>query len=165
MERTILVTVDGSELSHKVLYYLPAIVRPNDIMVMLTVLGFPKARRRAGPVEPPVVVGSSVASLEPLVPGYAEDEEHAIERERTAALDYLEDQALFLRNEGLTVRTHVVFNDNAARGIIDYARTLAPLFIAMATHGRGGLDHALHGSVAEQVVRSGVAPVLVIRPE
>ena len=46
MERTILATVDGSALSHTVLHYLPAIVRPNDEIVLLTVLHFPEARRR-----------------------------------------------------------------------------------------------------------------------
>jgi nucleotide-binding universal stress UspA family protein len=164
MERTILATLDGSELSQKVLHFLPAIVRPNDVIVLLTVRSFPAASWRTGPIEQPVIVGTSVASLEPLLPNYAEDGGHAIDRERAEAVDYLEDQAAFLRNEGLTVRTHAVFDDSPAHAIIEFARGLAPLFIAMATHGRGGLSHALHGSVAEQVVRSGVAPVLAVRP-
>jgi len=165
MARTILATIDGSALSQTVLKYLPAIVRPNDEIVLLTVLQFPEARRRATVgYEQPIVVGSAVASLEPMTPAYAEDEEQAIERSRSEAVEYLDDVGLFLRNEGLSVKADAVFNDNAAAGIVEYARELGPLFIAMATHGRGGLDHAIHGSVCEQVVRSKVAPVLVIRP-
>jgi nucleotide-binding universal stress UspA family protein len=35
--------------------------------------------------------------------------------------------------------------------------------IVMGTHGRGALEHALMGSVAERVVRHAVCPVLTIR--
>jgi nucleotide-binding universal stress UspA family protein len=35
----------------------------------------------------------------------------------------------------------------------------------MATHGHTGLMHVLFGDVAESVVRSGVAPVLLVHPQ
>jgi nucleotide-binding universal stress UspA family protein len=35
--------------------------------------------------------------------------------------------------------------------------------IAMATHGRSGLQHVFYGSVAEQVLRSCAKPVLLVR--
>jgi len=35
--------------------------------------------------------------------------------------------------------------------------------IAMATHGRSGLQHVFYGSVAEQVLRSSTKPVLLVR--
>jgi nucleotide-binding universal stress UspA family protein len=148
-----------------VLKYLPAIVRPNDVIVLLTVLHYPEARRRStSGYELPVVAGSTVAVMEPITPPYAEDEAQALEASRAEAREYLMDRGLILRNEGLTVKAEVVFDDNPAHGIVEFARELGPLFIAMATHGRGGLDHALHGSVCEAVIRSGVAPVLVVRP-
>jgi nucleotide-binding universal stress UspA family protein len=37
--------------------------------------------------------------------------------------------------------------------------------IVMGTHGRSGLEHMLLGSVAEEVSRAAVCPVLTIRPE
>jgi nucleotide-binding universal stress UspA family protein len=48
--------------------------------------------------------------------------------------------------------------------IIDRARQEHVDLIAMATHGRTGLMRALAGSVCERVIRSGVAPVVVLRP-
>jgi nucleotide-binding universal stress UspA family protein len=35
--------------------------------------------------------------------------------------------------------------------------------IILATHGRTGLAHALHGSTAEKVIRQAPCPVLVVR--
>jgi len=35
--------------------------------------------------------------------------------------------------------------------------------IVMGTHGRGGMAHALMGSVAEKMVRSATCPVLTVR--
>jgi nucleotide-binding universal stress UspA family protein len=48
--------------------------------------------------------------------------------------------------------------------IVRYAREADISLIAIATHGRTGLRHALFGSVAEKVVRKAPCPVLSIRP-
>ena len=48
--------------------------------------------------------------------------------------------------------------------IIDYVRTEKIDLVVMGTHGRGGLEHILIGSVAEKVVRKSPCPVLTIRP-
>jgi nucleotide-binding universal stress UspA family protein len=165
MARSVLVTLDGSHLSSAVLKFIPAIVRPNDEILLLSVVQAPAATRRPRlGYRYPIVLGSAIAKLEPDPPLYAEDESRAIERVRQETKDYLEEEALFLRNEGLTVKCEVIFDDDPAAGIIAYAKEHGPLFIAMATHGRGGLNHAVHGSVTEQVIRSGVAPVLAVRP-
>ena len=165
MARSVLVTLDGSQLSSAILKFIPAIVRPNDEIILLSVAQVPAATRRPRlGYRYPIVVGTTIAKLEPDPPLYAEDEAHAIDRVREETKDYLEEEALFLRNEGLTVKCQVIFDDDPAAGIIAFAKENGPLFIAMATHGRGGLDHAVHGSVTEQVVRSGVAPVLTVRP-
>jgi nucleotide-binding universal stress UspA family protein len=49
--------------------------------------------------------------------------------------------------------------------IIDYVRQNDIGLIVMGTHGRGGLEHILIGSVAEKVVRKSPCPVLTIRPK
>ncbi|HVN22970.1 MAG TPA: universal stress protein [Syntrophorhabdales bacterium] len=48
--------------------------------------------------------------------------------------------------------------------IIDYVRTEKIDLVVMGTHGRGGLEHILIGSVAEKVVRKSPCPVLTVRP-
>jgi nucleotide-binding universal stress UspA family protein len=48
--------------------------------------------------------------------------------------------------------------------ITEYADSVGADLIVMGTHGRGGLEHMLLGSVAEKVVRKSSCPVLTIRP-
>lgn len=57
------------------------------------------------------------------------------------------------------VRTGVSFVE-----IVDYVKSEHIDLVIMATHGRGGLEHIIIGSVAEKVVRKSPCPVLTIRP-
>lgn len=50
-----------------------------------------------------------------------------------------------------------------ALSIVSYAKESAADLLVMGTHGRGGLAHALLGSVAERVVRTAPCPVLTVR--
>jgi nucleotide-binding universal stress UspA family protein len=47
--------------------------------------------------------------------------------------------------------------------IADVARQERADLIVMGTHGRGGLDRALLGSVADRVIRIGPCPVMAVR--
>jgi len=58
----------------------------------------------------------------------------------------------------------VDFAEDPAAVIIARARQQHVDLIAMATHGRTGLLGRLTGSVTARVIRSGVAPVVVLRP-
>jgi universal stress protein A len=51
----------------------------------------------------------------------------------------------------------------AAESIVEAARHYGADLIVMATHGRAGLSHAIAGSIAEDVIRTGCCPVLVLR--
>ncbi len=53
----------------------------------------------------------------------------------------------------------------ASRRIVEYAAENEMDLIVMGTHGRGGLAHALLGSVAERVVRTAHCPVLTTRSQ
>lgn len=47
--------------------------------------------------------------------------------------------------------------------IIRYAKEITADIIIIATHGRGGVMHALMGSTAEKIVRKAPCPVLTVR--
>jgi len=55
--------------------------------------------------------------------------------------------------------------DDSASTIIDRALRERADVIVMATHGRTGTLEDIFGGVAEQVVRSHVAPVLLVHPD
>lgn len=77
----------------------------------------------------------------------------------------LEEAAEELRgSRGLAVDTRVVRNPSPARAILETASEVGADVTALATHGRGGLERAVLGSVADKVVRAGRTPVLVVRP-
>lgn len=57
------------------------------------------------------------------------------------------------------VRAGVAFAE-----ILQYVRTEGIDLVVMGTHGRGGIEHILLGSVAEKVIRRAPCPVMTIRP-
>ncbi|MGB9987677.1 universal stress protein [Salarchaeum japonicum] len=57
----------------------------------------------------------------------------------------------------------VLLNGTPSREIVRYAEDNDIDLIVMGTHGRGGIDRLLLGSVAEKVVRSSQVPVLTVR--
>ena len=61
--------------------------------------------------------------------------------------------------------TTAVVEGTPSREIVKYATEEDCDLIVMGTHGRGGLDRLLLGSVAERVVRSSTIPVLTLRME
>jgi nucleotide-binding universal stress UspA family protein len=50
-----------------------------------------------------------------------------------------------------------------ATQILQFAQKQKVDMIAMGTHGRGGLDRLMLGSVADRVIRSSDCPVLIVR--
>lgn len=52
-----------------------------------------------------------------------------------------------------------------AKELPAYARETSPALLALATHGRRGLERLRLGSVAEEVVRHADVPLLIARPE
>jgi nucleotide-binding universal stress UspA family protein len=77
--------------------------------------------------------------------------------------DYLNGVAARIQGQGLPVQTRVLAARNAAGAILEAAAQTSS-FIALATHGRGGLNRLLLGSVANKLIRAAASPVLVVRP-
>ena len=127
----------------------------------------PTPRRRKG-LRQPVAIGGSLgiptAVLSASPPEYAETKDQAVEREEHELLEYLDQLARSIAPAGQPVES-VVRLGKPGREIIDFARRGKVDLIVMTTHGRSGLQRTLHGNVTAAVIRSGVAPVLVIRPK
>ncbi|MEY7848793.1 universal stress protein [Natrarchaeobius sp. A-rgal3] len=81
----------------------------------------------------------------------------ALRAEGRAAVDRVED----LAPEGVRVET-AVLEGSPSRVIIDEATPDVCDLVVMGTHGRGGIDRLLLGSVTERVVRSACVPVLTV---
>jgi nucleotide-binding universal stress UspA family protein len=77
--------------------------------------------------------------------------------------EYLQGLASPLTAAGVDVSSVSILG-KPAEAIIKYARDNQIDVIAMATHGRGGLQNTLFGSVAQHVLRESGLPLLLIRP-
>lgn len=85
-----------------------------------------------------------------------------IEQLDERANDYLRSVADRLEEGGLHVQ-QVVRHGLPAEAIIDYAERPEVELIVMSTHGYSGIRRWMHGSVAEHVLQSARAPLLLIR--
>lgn len=145
MPSRIVVPLDGSELAERTIPVLERFgLAAGATLLLVRAVGFPH----------------SVAS--PYLPHTIVENRQLVEEERSRAEAYLERVAADLAARGLKTETAVVLAEFVAHGILDHAREAAADFIAMASHGRGGLERLLLGSVADKVVRGSDVPVLVV---
>jgi nucleotide-binding universal stress UspA family protein len=105
----------------------------------------------------PLLANATSPDVSPI-----ETRTQAIEAAQLEAYDSLREVAK--RFEGLPVTMQVLFNASVAEALIEYACRSRADLIVMPTHGRGVMAQAILGSVAAEVVRSGVAPCLLVKP-
>jgi nucleotide-binding universal stress UspA family protein len=70
-----------------------------------------------------------------------------------------------LAKYNLAVSTVVATDPDVAEAIVQTAEQGKVDFIAMATHGRGGLQHWALGSITERVLHATKVPLFIIRPK
>ncbi|TAK56750.1 MAG: universal stress protein [Dehalococcoidia bacterium] len=163
----IMATFDRSEYGEAILPALQQIAAlPNAKFVLLAVAESPSGRRRRGRTPIAAVsaaFGGDIVIVKPQPERLVETKSQAIARQVSALEDYLRDLAKQLpEGSSYSIEAHVA--EHPANVIIERARQEAPAVIVMATHGHTGLVRSLFGSVTDDVVRSGVAPVLVVHP-
>src|SRR5690348_5249327 len=142
----ILVPLDGSELAAKALPIAEGLCRQLSAQLDLVSI--------VPPTVLPYIGGG------PYIPGdvYTRiDAERAQEAEK-----YLASTAAEMRERGIHTQARLGRGDPASR-VLDTAQELGSLLIVMTTHGRTGLARFALGSVADRLVRGGVAPVLLMR--
>jgi nucleotide-binding universal stress UspA family protein len=86
-----------------------------------------------------------------------------LEERRAVVAGYLRDIRERLEEAGLTVTTEMA-SGHVADTILSTASRRSAGLIAMATHGRVGPERWFLGSIADRIVRSAAAPVLLVRP-
>ncbi len=137
MYRTILVPLDGSELSEQALPMAVNLSRQTSAKLFL-------------------VRSAWIHRIADVTP--AETEIRAVKE----AEDYLATIATRLSAEGLVVDTGVPFAP-AAEGILMEADLRHADLIVMSTHGRSGFSRMMYGSVAEAVLAHSHVPILLVR--
>lgn len=165
----ILACFDGSPASESALAQTAKFARVGDEVILFSVVEPPEAHYRIRGSMRRLVAISTPRSSE-LIPipeperRAPETESQAHDRDVASRLEYLKSLQVRLP-VGATAACEVVAHPDAATAIIERGLVRRPDLIIMATHGRTGLVHILFGDVAEEVVRSGVAPVLLVHPE
>jgi len=98
-----------------------------------------------------------------IVPGASVDEE--IQTTRAVAETRMAMVEAEVRAAGVErVETVIDVSSTTARAIIERAVSRACDLIVITTHGRGGVQRIVLGSVADAVVRGAACPVLTVRP-
>jgi nucleotide-binding universal stress UspA family protein len=67
------------------------------------------------------------------------------------------------QSEGAAVEGGVIESSSAAEGVVEAARIWDADLVALSSHGRGGAERVVLGSVADKVIRGTTRPVLVVR--
>ncbi len=70
----------------------------------------------------------------------------------------------FLKGVPVDWHVHTAEVRDVAASIADHASELNADLVVMCTHGRSGVRDMLFGSIAQQVIARGIAPVLLLRP-
>jgi len=145
MYRRVMVPLDGSTFAEHALPYAAL-----------------AAGRAGGALELVLVHTSySVATMDAAIHESVERWQ-ADQRQREA--NYLEAIAARIIAECGVAARPVLLTGAVATALAQHAAHSAPDLIVMTTHGRGGLERAWLGSVADALVRQVTAPVLLIRP-
>jgi nucleotide-binding universal stress UspA family protein len=145
--RRILIALDGSPFAERAIEAATALGRPFGAEYALLMV-----------VEPPLPIADPSGLM--VVPLAAGSEKQL----REAAKKYLDGRAELLRKEGYTVTTHPVESAGAATTIIAQADVLKVDLVALASHGAGGFERLVVGSVADKVIRGSTHPTFVVRP-
>ncbi len=126
----------------------------------------PAATELAKRLSIPVLVVSTI-NLVPLTSpsmvqdiGMAMNVEDVYDETRESAEVWLSEASRRLTSDG--VENNTEFLTGSAAYSIESLTKPGDL-IVMVTHGRSGIDRVLSGSVSDQLIRSGAAPVLIVR--
>lgn len=141
--RSVLCPTDFSDVSAKAETYATALARHFGASLHLL------------HVDPPMPVLAPYGEI-PVDPRLFEDQRQAAQTALAAA-------ATRARADGIAVTT-TLCGGHPPREILAVAGETGPDLVVIGTHGHGGVEHLLLGSVTEKVMRKAPCPVLVVPP-
>ena len=157
MFNRILVPLDGTRRSAKSLAYARDIALTHGSeLVLLRVIEMSTVASVLGSA---TMVELPSASAAEMLVGSAEE---SLADDRRRAGRYLNRHERVLQSQGVAVSTELAVGD-PARMIRNVARQRKADLIVIATRARGGIQRAVLGSVADELVRTTRVPVLLIR--
>jgi nucleotide-binding universal stress UspA family protein len=139
--------------------------------ILVPLDGSPEAEAALAPASELARATGAALSLVQIVPSVGEADSRigraagGATRPDTEAALYLERLAERLGKEGVEAQSWVVANVDPAAGILTAAVERSADLIVMATHGRGGIERVILGSVADDVLRKTTLPLALVRPE
>jgi len=141
--KRILVPLDGSGWSERVIPRAAEIARENDAELVLLHVFQEPAREFVGDI---ALAG----------------QESQIDQVREQMKNHFKGLRNELRREQLDVRLHWIEGAGVARQICDYVSGEDVDLVVMATHGRNGLARALYGSIAKDVMNRAKSQVMLV---
>ena len=146
--RRIMVTLDGSPFAEQALAAAQAMAGAFGAEIVLLLV-----------IEPPVPIADPAGLM--VIPTTVDAEK----RIRESAAAYLATVTSRLAAEGGAVTSAAVEGATVAGAVLAQVDAQRIDLLVIASHGAGGFERLVMGSVADKVVRGAHIPVLVVRPE
>jgi nucleotide-binding universal stress UspA family protein len=154
MYKKIMVPLDGSELAECVLPHVDGFVTGCQVETIIFVRVIEPTRHS---------LLSSTTN-----PQYSEMMQENLklmeEEEKSSAANYLKEVISRVKQGEIKYKTDVLAGKVADR-LVDYAEASEIDLIIIATHGRSGISRWVRGSIADRILRSSCAPVLMVRAD
>ena len=151
MYQKVLAPVDGSELAECVLPHIESIAKGCHVKNVTFIY-----------VAKPVNL--SIWGNEEGLPWLSVEVSNRLDSEARAAGErYLMQILSRVKYDGVDIQSQVMFGDQVADVIADYATKNEADLIVISTHGRSGISRWVWGSVADRILRAACVPVLMVR--
>lgn len=156
MYKNIMVPLDGSKIAECVLPHVEGFVTDCQVENIIFVRV----------IEPISTSFSDIrTSVDQKVYEAIHQRTELIEKERKiSAENYLKEIINRFKKSRVKYKIEVIFG-RAAESLADYIDSGGIDLVLIATHGRSGISRWVRGSVADKVLRSSSAPVLMVRAE
>jgi nucleotide-binding universal stress UspA family protein len=152
----IIVPLDGSRLSAQAVPFAAEVAKRFDAEVILV-----RVLPTSGLSLVPSSADTEDAATRDIIPqeGRLKDVDNASNAKR-----YLMNWAQSLKSQGVKVSYQVTIG-TPAKSIMELAQAQQASLIVMMSHGRGAFKRAIMGSVADEILRGSILPVLIVRPK